>query len=280
MLPIIKIEDAWGNVLNLTADPRYAVTAAGTAPPGATINVSKVALNDGARFNSSTRNVRNLVLTIHILKDVGRARLNLYRHIVSGAYIKVYYKTENLDVWIEGRVETIECDEWSLGQYMQVSVLCPFPFWQDMEETYTDAGHVTDLLEFPWSAPESGVELSTIDTNTHTIVRNSGHVESGMRLVLRATVRSLQPRIYNLGTGEWMGFLVDMFPGDILTVDTTQGQKSVYLESGGVKSNYINTVMVGSTWLQLAPGENVISYTADEGIVHLGIYHMNKYQGV
>lgn len=280
MLPTIKIENEWGDVLNLSADSRYEVTAAGTAPPGATINTSKVALNDGARFNSSTRNVRNLILTIHIVRDVGRSRLNLYRYIISGEYIKVYYKTDYLDVWIEGRVEAVECDEWTLGQVMQVSIVCPFPFWQDMTETYTDAGNVTSLLEFPWSAPEEGVELSAVNMESYTVVHNTGHVKSGMRLVLRATVRSLQPRIYNVGTGEWMGFLVDMLPGDILTVDTTEGQKSVYLESDGVKTNYINTIMSGSTWLQLAPGDNEISYTVDEGSVHLGIYHMNKYQGV
>lgn len=280
MLPTIKIENARGDVLNLTSDTRYEVTAAGTAPPVATINTSKVSLNDGERFNSSTRNTRNLVLTIHIVKDVGRSRLELYRYIVSGAYIKVYYKTENLDVWIDGYVESIECDEWTLGQVMQVSILCPFPFWQDMTETYTDASNINSLLQFPWSAPAAGVELSSVDTEAYTVITNKGHVESGMRLVIRATVRTLQPKIYNLATGEWIGFTVDMAQGDILTVNTTQGRKSVYLESGGVVTNYINTIMVGSTWLQLAPGENEISYTVDEGNIHLGIYHMNKYQGV
>ena len=274
------IENAWGNLLDFSADPRFAVTASGIAPPGATINTSKVALNDGGRFNSSTRNTRNLILNIDILRDVGRARMDLYRYIVSGAYLKIYYKTDYLNVWIAGYVEAVECDPYTLGQFMQVSIICPFPFWQDLQETYTDAGNITGMLEFPWSAPEEGVVLSSLNANAYTVVTNSGHVESGMRLVIRATVRSLQPRIYNLKTGEWMGFLVDMFPGEILTVDTTQGQKSVYLESDGVKKNYINTIMAGSTWLQLAPGENEISYTVDEGEVHLGIYHMNKYQGV
>lgn len=280
MLPTIKIENEWGDMLNLSADPRYAVTASGIAQPGATINISKVALNDGGRFNSSTRNVRNLILYIDIVRDVGSARMELYRYIISGGYIKVYYKTDYLDVWIEGQVETVECNPYALGQMMQVSILCPFPFWQDLKETYTDASNVTSLLEFPWSAPAEGVELSTADANAYTVVKNAGHVKSGMRIVIRASVRSLQPRIYNLKTGEWMGFLVDMFPGDILTIDTSQGQKSVYLEHDGVRSNYINTVMIGSTWLQLAPGENELSYTVDEGSVSVGIYHMNKYQGV
>lgn len=280
MLPTIKIENAWGDILNLSNDPRYRATVSGTAPPGATINVSKVALNDGARFNSSTRNVRNLILTVYIVSDIGKARLNLYRYIISGGYIRVYYKTDNLDVWIDGRVESIECDEWSLGQHMQVSIICPSPFWQDMNETYTDAGNITSLTEFPWCAPASGVELSSVAATAYTVLYNAGHVESGAKFVIRAEVGSINPRIYSLGSGDWMGFTVNMLPGDILTVDTTQGQKSVYLESAGVISNYINSVMVGTTWLQLAPGENEISYTVESGSVHLGIYHMNKYQGV
>lgn len=99
MLPTIKIENARGDVLNLTSDTRYEVTAAGTAPPAATINTSKVSLNDGERFNSSTRNTRNLVLTIHIVKDVGRSRLELYRYIVSGAYTRSITKPK---IWTCG----------------------------------------------------------------------------------------------------------------------------------------------------------------------------------
>ena len=58
------------------------------------------------------------------------------------------------------------------------------------------------------------------------------------------------------------------------------GEVAVALERDGVTTNCINTVMPDSTWLQLAPGVNSFSYTVDEGDIHLGIYHTNKYQGV
>ncbi len=280
MLPKIKIENARGEILDFSSDARYAVTASNTGAPPATINLSKIALNHGKKFNSASCDERNLILTVHILQDVGRARLNLYRYFTTGGYIKIYYTTENLDVWIDGYIDAIECDEWTLGQYMQVSILCPYPFWQDLSETYTDGSNVTNLLEFPWSAPTAGVELSRMDTTAGIQINNAGQVESGIIFTMRAKERSLQPRLYNLETGERMGFYLDMFVGDIVTVNTTQGSKSVTLERDGVTTNCVNTVMPDSTWLQLAPGVNSFSYTVDEGDIHLGIYHTNKYQGV
>ena len=48
----------------------------------------------------------------------------------------------------------------------------------------------------------------------------------------------------------------------------------------GVRTNYINTMMEGSAWLQMAIGANEFSYTVDDGDCTLGIYYTNEYIGV
>lgn len=279
-VPLIKIENARGEVLDLSADPRYVPILTGTAPPAATINRAKVAVADGTRFNSSTVGERNLLLTIYLVRDIARARLNLYRYIATKQYIKVYYTADDLEVSIEGYVETAELDPWTQDQNMAVSIICPQPFWQALTETCTNASNVDKLLEFPFAIESEGVELSTVDSASSTEVANKGTVETGLRFEIVATIRSLQPRIYNLETGEYMGFYVDLLDGERLVIDTTQGRKSVTLISNGVESNYIHTLMEGSTWLQLPPGNSTFSYTMDEGEAELYIYHTNKYIGV
>lgn len=280
MLPIIKLENARGEVLDLSANPRYYTEMTGTGPPTATVNRSKIAMADGTRYNSATVNERNLVLSITLLRDFGRARIALYKWLAAKAYVKVYYQLDDLDVWVEGYVESVEVNPYELNQTVQASIVCPYPYWQDLTETYHDATNMEKLLEFPAAFPAAGVELSTVDENDSTMIDNSGQVSSGARFEIRATIRTLQPRIYNLETGEWMGFFADLFAGDRLIINTAQGKKSVVHVRDGVQTNYINTVMPGSAWLQLGVGLNEFTYTVDEGAITLGVYHANKYQGV
>jgi hypothetical protein len=280
MVPNVKIENGRGEVLDLSADPRYEPVLTGVGPVGATINSSKAGTADGVRYNSSTVGARNLLLTVDLQRDVARARQTLYKWLVPKQYIKVYYEADGLSVCAEGYVETAEVDPWTQGQNLAASIICPWPYWLDVAETYTNASHVDPLFEFPASIPAEGVELSTKDLTRSTLVHNSGTVEAGITFELKATLRSLQPRIYNLTTGEYMGFYVDMEPGDVLRVTTAEGNKRVILLRDGVEHNAINTVMEDSGWPKLAIGVNEFSYTVDEGEIALGIYHTNQYVGV
>ena len=279
-VPLIKIENARGEVLDLSTDSRYVPILAGVGPPAATINRAKIAVADGTRYNSATVGERNLLLTVYIVQDHANARRNLYRYIATKQYIKLYYSADDLEVCIDGYVETAEVDPWDQQQNMAVSIICPRPFWRELSETYTNASVVTKYFEFPFAIGSEGVELSAVEYANATAIKNDGTVETGLRFEIIATVRSLQPRIYNLDTGEYMGFYVDLMPGERLVVDTTPGSKSVTHISDGVETNYIHTVMEGSTWLQLVPGSTEIVYTVDEGEVELHVFHTNMYIGV
>lgn len=279
-IPIIKIENDQGKVLNLSTDARYVPILTGTGPPPATINRAKVATADGTRYNSATVDERNLLLTVYIVQDVARGRRNLYRWLSPKKYVKVYYQEDDLDVYCEGYVETAEVNPWEQDQNLNVSIVCPTPFWRDVRETFTDASVVSHLFEFPFSISEEGVELSIEEKGRSAIIQNDGTVETGATFLLTANIRTLQPRIYNMDTGEFIGFYVDMEAGDQLEVCTITGKKSVTFIRDGVRSNYINTLMEGSAWLTMAPGANEYSYTVDEGECRLGIYHTNMYAGV
>lgn len=279
-VPTIKIENERGQVLNLSADPRYLPILSGVGPVAATINRTKMATADGTQFNSSTVDERNLLLTIHLRRDVARARQNLYRYIATKRPIRVYYQNDGLDVYLDGYVETAEVEPWSQEENMAVSILCPMPFWRDVAESYADASHVVAMFEFPFAIGSEGVELSTRDESRTVAVENSGHVPTGVTIELVATERSLQPRIYNLTTGEYMGFYADMLAGDRLVVCTEEGNKSITLIRDGVTADFFNTIMEDSDWLSLEVGENEITYTVDEGNVSIALRYTNKYQGV
>lgn len=280
MVPIVKIENERGEVLDFSTSTRYTAMLTGTGPPAATINRSKVAMADGTRYNSGSVGERPLLLTVYILRDVARARLNLYKYLATNAHIKIYYQADDLDVYIEGYVETAEINPWLENQNMQASIVCPDPYWKDVAETYTDASNVEPLFEFPFSIEEVGVELSVVDSTASTVIVNAGTVPAGITFELTATVTTKNPKIYNLSTGEFIGFDVEMQAGDKLIVTTNTDKKTVTHIRDGVRSNYINYVMDGSTWLKMAIGANEYSYTVDSGECRLGIYHTNMYIGV
>lgn len=280
MTPIIKIENARGEVLNLSDDARYIPMLTGTGPPDATINRAKASTADGTQFNSATVGERNLLLTVYLQRDIAQARLNLYRWLATKQPIRVYYTADGLDVYADGYIETVEANPWERSPFMAVSIICPLPFWRAMADTYTDASNVEALFELPFETDDTGIELSTVSTETSTVINNTGTVEAGVTFVLTATTRSFQPKIYNLTSGQFMGFLVDMQPGDQLEICTCTGGKHVTLIRDGVRTNYINTMMEGSSWLQMAIGANEFSYTVDDGECTLGIYYTNEYIGV
>ena len=279
-IPTIKIENEKGEVLNLSADPRYMPILTGTGPPGATINRSKVGTVDGTRYNSATVNERNLLLTVYIQRDVARARRNLYRWLGSKQYIKVYYQEDDLDVYSEGYVDDPNVNPWENQQNLSASIICPMPYWRDVRATYTDASIIKSLLEFPMATEADGIELSIDDKVNSAQIYNNGTAESGLTMVLEATTRTVNPKIYIIGTGEFIGFDVELTAGDRLEVCTIDGQKSVVHVRDGVRSNYINTVMDGHTWLKLPPGVTEMSYTKEDGECKLGVYHTNMYIGV
>lgn len=280
MVPVIKIENDRGEVLNFSASPRYVAMLTGTGPPAATINRAKVSVADGTRYNSATVDERELLLTVYIVRDIARARLNLYRFLATKSHVKVYYQADGLEVYIEGYVETAEINPWEQSQNMQASIICPMPFWQDIAATYTDASQVSKLFEFPFAIEAEGIELSTMDAASSTLIENGGTVEAGVTFVITATVQSVNPRIHNLSTGEFIGVHATLEAGDQIEICTVTGSKRVTHIRGDVRTNYINTLMMGSSWLQMAVGANEYSYTVDSGECELGVYHTNMYIGV
>lgn len=280
MLPIVKIENDRGEVLDFSNSPRYVAMLTGTGPPSATINRATVSVADGTRYNSARVNERELLITIHILRDVARARLNLYRFIATKSHVKLYYQANGLDVYIEGYVETAEVNPWEENQNVQVSIICPMPFWQDVKSTFTDASQVSRLFEFPFAIEEEGIELSAINVAASTVIENGGTVEAGVTFVITATVVSTNPRIHNLSTGEFIGVHATLEPGDQLEICTSTGAKRITHIRNGVRTNYINALMLGSSWLKMAIGANEYSYTVDVGECELGVYHTNMYTGV
>ena len=279
----LKVENKNGEILTLRQNENYAVTKIdGLNPPSATINFSEIAGVDGGLFNSARVEMRNIVLTIKPLGEVEKNRLNLYKYFQIKRWCKIYYSNGSLDVKTEGYVETIETDLFSMSEEMQISIMCPKPYFESLNEIYSDISRIIANFEFPFAIDKDGIEFAYIEQDKFATVVNSGDIETGLIIEITARGTVVNPILYNTRTGGRFGINITLEKYDRIVINTNSGEKEIYLISSDVKTNIINKITPGVEWFVLSPGENTFSYSADSGAELMSIVfkHSTKYGGV
>lgn len=282
----LTVKNADGEELELSHNKNFTVlNVEGLNPPPANVNMSTLAGMNGSKLNIATVPQRNLVLYIKVERPVEANRSLLYKYFRIAGENTVYFKNGIRDVYIEGIVETIECPLFENNQTMQVSILCPQPFFKAMAYFIAEISKITALFEFPFSIPAGGKEFSRYDAHKVTEINNDGDVDTGFLMELTAEGGSVYyPTIWNSSTREFFTLDFELSDGDKVEINTTQGERYVrYIPHGTMDyQNIINEKIATSTWLQLRPGRNTFTYTAGNGDdnVRLKFTGYNLYGGV
>ena len=296
-----KIENMKNDILTLTQDEtNYQVLSiTGLNPPNAQINTSTIAGLDGSKFNSSKLQSRNIVIMLKINGDIEANRIDLYKYFTTKEWCKFYYENEHRNVYIDCYVETFECDFFTNSEIAQISLICPNPYFKDMETIIDDISKALAAFEFPFAhgskgatnpsvpidtATDSAVEFSTIDTSKITNIYNDSESMTGVIIKIDVVGAISKLLIKNTQTGEQMTLAYKFLENDRVTIDTNKGQKSVVLIRNGITSNLFSALIKGSTFFQLSIGDNFFGYAADNGssddLVHITFEHYNIYRGV
>lgn len=285
----LKFANALGNVIDLTSSENLKLTnVTGLNPPNADIITSTSPNFDGEMFNSSKVQKRNVVIYLVIERNVESERLNLYKFFRVKQKGTLYYKSEYRDVWIEGYVDTFEINNFSNPVTVQISLTCPQPYFNSIDEMVTEIADVISLLEFPVSLPEAGIEFGKLDPYREVVVENNGEIETGVIFEFRAIGAVVNPTIFNADTQEFFGLNLTMQTGDVIKISTYTGSKTATLIRQGSVSNVFNYITANSTWLTLQAGENSFKYTTKENSdgtntnanLYIKIYHTDQYEGV
>ena len=296
-----KIENVKNNILTLTQNESdyQVLSITGLNPPNAQINTSTIAGLDGAKFNSSKLQSRNIVIMIKINGDIEANRINLYKYFATKEWCKFYYENEHRNVYIDCYVENFECNLFTNNEIAQISLICPQPYFKDMQTIIDDISKALAAFEFPFgfgskgatnpsvtkdTSTDSAIEFSTIDTSKITNIYNDSESMTGViiKIDVMGTISKLL--IKNTQTGELMTLSYKFLENDRILINTNKGQKSIVLVRNGVTTNLFTALVKGSTFFQLTIGDNFFSYTADNGsnddLVHIIFEHYNIYRGV
>ena len=130
----LKIDNHRGSVTELTHNRgRYAVVGIdGLTRPPTNINTAVAGGIDGAFFNSARVEAAQ-PLVINPRGDIEANRQALYSIFPLKSICTIYFENKNRSVKIDGYVETLEADLFSMQERAQVSIICPRPYFEDMK---------------------------------------------------------------------------------------------------------------------------------------------------
>lgn len=275
------IKNSKGESLNLSQNPNIkTLSIDGLTPPKATLNFSVIPTKDGSVFNSARAENRNIVFSLAPVYDIENSRLTIYKFFRVKQSVYFYFANGSRNVCIEGIVESVEGSLFERNQNLQISIICPEPYFKALEETVSDLSQVTPLFSFPFAIAEAGIAFSEIEKTIEKNIYYAGEVETGFTIEMRALAAVMDPKIYN-EAGESFSIGLEMQAGDVLTINTVKGSKTVTLLRDGVKSNIINLVKPNPTWFNLTPGDNVFLYSASHpDLLQVSFKHYALYEGV
>ena len=132
------LENQSSEQINMTTTANQYMTSKidGLNPPAGTISTSTYAGMDGSYLNNAFIEKRNVVIPFEMRGcGVEKRRHELYKVVKPSRYIKVYYRTSNIDVYTEGYVETCEIENFETLTKGQISIICPDPYFYSTSET-------------------------------------------------------------------------------------------------------------------------------------------------
>lgn len=261
-----KLENNQGNIITLTGNESeyQVISIKGLNPPSAHLNSSNVSGMDGAMYNSSRLNTRNIVILLKINGDIEYNRQNLYTFCPTKEKVRFYFSNNNRDVYVDGYVDSVECDLFTNDERMQISIICPQPYFLDMSDTKVDGSSISAFFTFPFSIDlGSPIPFSEIVLNNETNLYNDSVNEIGMAIGIDIEANVNTILIRNTRTGETFTLSYAFHSGDYVQITTVKGQKSIILTRNGINTNIFAAMQIGSVFFQLAAGDNFFSYVVD-----------------
>ena len=250
--------------LELTNIDGLMVQYTGLQPMNAVIYTTALAGLNGATFQSSRLNTRNIVLTFTLLSHIEENRRLIFSMFTSGSMLRLFYAGGGREAWIDGVVETLTTNQFLATphkQVIQVSMLCPDPLLKSMDE-----------ME---------IVLSGLNNNVYY----GGEYPYGIKAVFTFTGQVANPVIIirpPYQVVEDLKIVGQFTAADTVILNTIQGQRSVIQVNGNTETDITNNLEYPIHWSKVTQGYNYITYGATTGasLVRCTLYLTEVYGGV
>lgn len=258
------------------------IELSGLCPPKANIITKTRTGFDGSSVVSAVVNTRNLVMVLQMSTDVEANRLKVYDIFRIKQKGILTYTSELIQAQIEGYVESVEVLPMSWPVKVVISLICPQPYFEALQDILIDIASIEDALSYPLELFSSGIEIGIIHPSQALNVLNPGDISIGMTIKFQAIGEVINPKIINTLSLQSIELEIVMQAGDIIQVTTEVGKKKIELIHAGETTNIFNTLVMGSVFMQLESGDNVLYTTSETGSTFLltQVIFRPKYSGV
>lgn len=185
----------------------------------------------------------------------------------------VVYKEYQIKMRIDSSVRYTNTEERNNNEVVcrfKISGICPYPLFSLFQDVEIKVGKYIDLFHFPFHVTNTELikfAVRSIGEYRQRIIKNTGHVDVGVKIIFKATDDSVvNPTLYNFTTDEFFEIHKQLNANEVVEVNTNLGSKSIVGGIGSERTNYFQYIGEGSSWITLKPGNNLIGYSADEGV--------------
>ena len=183
----------------------------GLGPTKATINMSNMAMHDGASYNSARLERRDIIMNLEFFQDskesIEDIRLKSYKYFPIKKKIQIVIETDNRLVETSGYVEANEPSIFSDREGCVITITCPDPYLYSVSSQETVFSGVAPRFEFPFineSLDEDLLEFGEIETRKEQTVLYKGDIDTGVTISIYATENTSDIIMHNLTSNESM----------------------------------------------------------------------------
>jgi len=273
MISQVEVRSSSGQLLTLgleSADDGLIVESIdGLDPVKATLVSSSFAVYDGALYQSSRRETRNIIITLgldpdYVTTSVRDLRNRLYQFFMPKSEVGLrFFLEDDFTVNIMGRIESFDSVLFTAEPKVIISLICYDPDFIALESIV--------------------LEGDTVDDVTETLITYDGTVEVGGILTLLIDRALTEFTVYIRG-GDGVTHTID-FAGtlqadDILVINSIAGSKAVTLTRSAVTTSFLYGVSPQSTWTELDPGDNYFRVYAVGAAISYTFEYTPRYGGL
>lgn len=246
----------------------------GLDPVKASINTSPFGSVDGASYVGSSVLSRNIVLTLHPNPDwddwtYESLRRFIYSYFMPKLEVRlVFYSDDMIPVEISGIVEDVNVNMFSQDPELQVSIICPDPYFTALDPIVITGqtvrtGGATIPIEYNGTM-ESGIFVKVTQVIDPTPL-DIGIQIGNPKITYFAVAAVVDPNMY---------FQMSSLPMRKYVQNVNIGS--------GVITNLLSKIHVqeGSLWPAFQPGENDFSVITDAGIQDWELTYFERFGGL
>ena len=251
------------------------------------VSMSDNTMTDGATYQGSVAQKRNIVLTLKTKDNHRLRRYELYQLFPQGTKGTLTYTEDAIDRTIDYYVESVTVDSEKNVRTAVISLLCPDPYFQAISDTELTMAGWESSFHFIHEFVSEGEEMGyRVQDRLKTIENTSGAKGIGITIEIYANGQVTNPSVTHVESGNFIkvGTAANQFvlvAGDLLTITTQTNNKKVKLTHNGTTTEVNEYLDEDSEFIQLQAGNNTIGYSADAGESNMTVKlsYREKYLG-